>query len=154
MLFYRFLPNPNPLTPCDFPSPPGRLVLCYNTARKMSNIFSAAVYFFVQPRPVSNVPPGRGVFVFFFFPWLKPMGYGQPVPPGRFFFPPLFPRKRGGQGVSLRELAKRYWRKVRNVLFIFSLRPWRPLRFQGKSVKMNVDDPVNSCPHLFRFIDL
>ena len=80
------------------------------------------------------------------FPWLKPIGYGRVVPPGRFFLPPLFQRKRGGQGVSLRHYSTATDAKYAMYFSFFSWRSPRPPRFQGKSVKLNFDDPVNSCP--------
>ena len=45
--------------------------------------------------------------------------------------PSLSAKERGFWG-ELRVLINRNGRKVRNVLFIFSLRPWRPSRFLGK----------------------
>ena len=88
---------------------------------------------------------------FFPFPWRKPMGYRQSVPPGRFFLPPLFRGKRGGQGVSLGHYSTAEY--AENATY-YSWRPPRPSRFQRKSVKMNVDDPVELLPYLFRFINL
>ena len=103
-----------------------------------------------------NRPAGTwGVWGDFFpFPWLKPMGYRQSVPPGRFFLPPLFPRKRGGQGVSSGHYSTATDAKYATYFSFFSWHSPRPLRFQGKSVKMNVDDPVELLPYLVRFINL
>ena len=53
----------------------------------------------------------------FSIPMAKAHGHGQSVPPGRFFFPPLFRGKRGGQGVSSGKLFNRQVRGERNVLF-------------------------------------
>ena len=87
-------------------------------------------------------------------PWLKPMGYGQPVPPGR-FLPPLFLcGKRGGSEVSSGNSPTAADATNATYFSFFSWRSPRPLRFQGKSVKMNVDDTVEPLPYLFRFINL
>ena len=69
------------------------------------------------------------------------MGYGQPVPPGRFSVPPLFPQKRGGQGASLGKLFNRRVREERNVLFLFLCALCVLRGFKEKCVKMNFDDP-------------
>ncbi len=59
-------------------------------------------------------------------------------------FSPSLSAKERGPGGEFTKLANRQVREERYALFLFffSWRPPRPLRFQVKSVKMNVDDPA------------
>jgi len=66
-------------------------------------------------------------------------------PSGTVSSPSLSPKERGPGG-EFRSLLNRKGRKVRNVFFIFPWRSLRPSRFQGKSVKMNFDDPRVGSP--------
>ena len=67
---------------------------------------------------------------------------------------PSLSAKERGPGGEFRELANRKAREERYVLFLFTLHSLRPWRFQRKNVKMNVDDPVEPPPYLFRFMYL
>ncbi len=57
--------------------------------------------------------------------------------------------KERGPGGEFRALLNRKVREERNVFFIFPWRSLRPPRFQGKSVKMNVDGPWGRRTYIF-----
>ena len=76
-------------------------MLQYST-ENVKYFFGGGVIFCSVPARF-NRPAGKwGVEGIFIFPWLKPMGYAQSVPPGWFFLSPSLLQKKGGE---LREIV-------------------------------------------------
>ena len=123
---------------------------------KCQIFFRRRCNFFVQSRPVSIVPPGRGGVegIFSHSHGKSPWAIGSPSLRDGFFLPPLFPRKRGGQGVSLRNSSTaEYAENATYYSYTFFLAPLASVAVE-KSVKMNFGDPSEFTSHLFKFNDL